>query len=508
MIHPMKTAFIRFISRYSAAAGSLLLLLILFNAAVAWAASGEKRYVGAKRCGTCHAKEYGEWKHSGHARILRKASDPEVRNIPLPAGYTRKNISYVIGGFRWKALFLDRDGYLVTSTPKGIGKNQYNLKDEKWVDYLPGQKIPYDCGGCHTTGYSAQGRQNGLKGIIGTWKGEGIQCEACHGPGSAHVASTLKADINVDRSVCSRCHESKPVETVRVRDGFLTPYSEVNQLMKSTMRHLACIDCHDPHPSAEHSIKQTCEGCHQRIARSFNTSFMNRVGVTCMDCHMAPAGVVAEGDRKKYRGDLKSHIFKIERAKEFPDKAVNGHRINPGYLSVEYACLRCHDLFEDRKWAVLYAPSAHKIKVTNNIKIMRFQTVSTSIGFLFAIAALLSALSLKNLLWPLSNKQIMLSIHKHSVWITFSVYVFISFSCIYFHFPLEQPSHALNLGWFIIHMISGALGLVLYGGKIITVRIYKKGWAYQGVLWGAALFIFWLIQYITVLLHFFNLLEV
>jgi hypothetical protein len=223
---------------------------------------------------------------------------------------------------------------------------------------------------------------------------------------------------------------------------------------------------------------------------------------------MAPAGVVADGDRKIFRGDLKSHIFKIEHEKEFPDKAVSGHRINPGYLSVEYACLRCHNLFEDWQWAILYAPSAHKIKVTNNIKIMRFQAVSTSIGFLFAITALLSALSLKNLLWPLFNKQKMLSIHKHSVWITFSVYVFISFSCVYFHFPLDHPSHALNMGWFIIHMIAGAFGLVLYGGKIIAVRIYKTGWGYQGVLWGTALFIFWLIQYITVLLHFFNVLEV
>lgn len=99
MINPMKTDSIRFIPRYSAAAGSLLLLL---NAAIAGAASGEKRYVGAKRCGTCHAREYGEWKHSGHARILRKSSDPAVGNIPLPAGYTRKSIPYVVGGFRWK----------------------------------------------------------------------------------------------------------------------------------------------------------------------------------------------------------------------------------------------------------------------------------------------------------------------------------------------------------------------------------------------------------------------
>ncbi len=98
----------------------------------------------------------------------------------------------------------------------------------------------------------------------------------------------------------------------------------------------------------------------------------------------------------------------------------------------------------------------------------------------------------------------MISIHKHSAWITFALYVFISALCIYFHFPLDKPAKALNLGWFMLHIVNGPFGLFIYAGKVVSVRKYKKGWGTQGVLWGAALFVFWLIQYSTAVISFFK----
>ncbi len=77
--------------------------------------------------------------------------------------------------------------------------------------------------------------------------------------------------------------------------------------------------------------------------------------------------------------------------------------------------------------------------------------------------------------------------------------------CIYFHFPLDKPGKALNMGWFLIHIFNGPLGLFIYAGKIIAVRKYKKGWGAQGVLWGAALFIFWLVQYGTAIFSFYKI---
>lgn len=132
---------------------------------------------------------------TGHARILHRPGAIEARDIPLPLGLTTADISYIVGGFRWKALFLDRQGYLVTSSGSGPGANQFNLQGRHWVDFRPGEKVPYDCGRCHTTGYAAEGHQDGLPGIVGTWRLDGVQCEHCHGPGARHARSSLRQDI-------------------------------------------------------------------------------------------------------------------------------------------------------------------------------------------------------------------------------------------------------------------------------------------------------------------------
>jgi len=122
------------------------------------------------------------------------------------------------------------------------------------------------------------------------------------------------------------------------------------------------------------------------------------------------------------------------------------------------------------------------------------------IGFSFAITALFNALSLKNWLWPALNKKKMLSLHKQSAWITFFVYLFMTAMCLYFHFPVKEPAKILGFGWFLIHLINGAFGIFLYLGKLMTVRMFKKGWQRQGVLWGLALFLFWMIQMATMFL--------
>ena len=459
-------------------------------------------YIGAEKCAACHKGEYDGWQKSGHALILRKPTDSTANGIPLPSGFSQNDISYVIGGHRWKVLFLDKKGYLITSTPAGKGKNQYNLNSKKWVDYLPGQKTPYDCGGCHTTGYSPHGHQNGLEGIVGTWQFEGVQCEGCHGPGAAHAASTKKSDIKIIKTVCVGCHGIKSLDLIQLKGVFLEPYTEENQLLKSRMKNLLCTVCHNPHLDAEKSIKQNCESCHRKASERYRESYMFQKGIICTDCHMPPAGIVATGDPKIFRGDLKSHIFAIDPRKDFPSMTVHGETVNPGYLSVDYACTPCHNIFENRQWAVSFGAVSHRIKITTNIKIMRLQMSLALLGFLSSLVALSSAFSLKQWILPSLNKKGILSIHKHAAWITFALYVFISIICIYFHFPLSAPEKVLEMGWFLIHPINGALGLIIYSGKIVAVRKFKKGWATPGLTWGIGLSVFWLVQYATAIFSF------
>ncbi|MEW6569770.1 MAG: multiheme c-type cytochrome [Nitrospirota bacterium] len=327
----------------------------------------EDMYAGSNSCKACHEKEYVAWKESGHARILHKSDSAEIGGLPLPAGFSQREISYVIGGFKWKALYLDKNGYLITSTKAGEGKNQYNMKNRRWVHYRSGQKIAYDCGRCHTTGFSAEGHQNGLEGIIGRWKFEGVQCEVCHGPGGKHVRTSQKGDVSVDKDICMRCHGTEPLSEIPLNVVFLAQYTEANQLLKSSMRGLLCTVCHDPHFSSEKSVRQTCESCHQKEAGEYRDSYMHKLGVTCVDCHMPPAVMIAEGRVKIYEGDFKTHLFRIEHHRDFPVLEKQGKKVNPGYLSVDYACMRCHYINHDRKWAARFGMFAHTIKASSGI---------------------------------------------------------------------------------------------------------------------------------------------
>ncbi|HEC22158.1 MAG TPA: hypothetical protein ENI95_04495, partial [Chloroflexi bacterium] len=155
---------------------------------------------------------------SGHPYKLNPVVDGQPPEYPFsrvpdpPEGYTWEDISYVIGGYGWKARFIDLEGYIITGEDENA-TTQYNLYNEdldmgpNWVGYHAGEEKPYDCGSCHTTGYSPEGNQDGLPGLIGTWALPGIQCEACHGPASQHVENPdIPLEVNRDSELCGSCH--------------------------------------------------------------------------------------------------------------------------------------------------------------------------------------------------------------------------------------------------------------------------------------------------------------
>ncbi len=124
-----------------------------------WAA---KRYVGSQVCADCHAEEYQSYQK-----------------------YAKKAHSFA--------------------------------SVKKMSDHLAPAELRR-CYRCHTTGY---GEPGGFVDEKTTPALKNVGCEACHGPGSAHVESEDPKDIRGTgeqiRKVCVRCHTKERVEAFRFR---------------------------------------------------------------------------------------------------------------------------------------------------------------------------------------------------------------------------------------------------------------------------------------------------
>jgi hypothetical protein len=319
-------------------------------------------YVGSDSCFKCHPQQYNDFRVSGHPYKLSRAEDAMKRPLPLPPGYSWDDISYVIGGAYKKSRYIDRKGYIITAAKDGSDlKTQYNLETGTWSYYHKGQKKPYTCGKCHTTGFKDEGHQDGLEGIKGTWAFPGVQCEACHGPGGDHVKSGEKSKITVDRSsaLCGRCHVRGSKDKIPAKKGFIRHHEQYNELLASPHKSLNCVTCHNPHKNYKFSIKRECEKCHSSQAKAYKGSTMEQVGVQCIDCHM-PKATKSAVKFGKYEGDIRTHLFKINvdpKAKMFYKEGRK--TFARGFVTLDFVCLNCHKN-RDIGWAADKAKGFHK----------------------------------------------------------------------------------------------------------------------------------------------------
>jgi hypothetical protein len=298
---------------------------------------------------------------SGHPYKLRPAADAKLAPLPLPEGVSWDDVSYVIGGYKWKARFIGEDGYIITSPGGEDGKNQYNMMTGTWSDYHPGEVKPYDCGKCHTTGYSEEGHQDGLEGITGAWVFPGIQCERCHGPGAEHVAKGGdKTLIKVDKSaaLCGQCHVRGDSEEIPAKGGFIRHHEQYNEILASPHKTLDCVACHDPHQKAEFSIKTDCTTCHAQAGEDFTGSTMEQTGLTCTDCHM-PMATKSAAALGPYKGDVKTHLFKINTDATASTFTEDGALANDS-VTLDFVCLSCHQ-GRDIDWAASNAEGIHTL---------------------------------------------------------------------------------------------------------------------------------------------------
>ena len=318
-------------------------------------------YAGSDTCFACHPTKHNDFIVSGSPWKLKTAELASNNPIPVPAGYDWEIISYVIGGNRWSTLYVDDSGYIITSAGDQPGNNQYNLMTGTWSDYRPGEVVPFDCGSCHATGYSSEGNQDGLEGIVGTWALEGVQCEACHGPALKHVQGegAKKSTVTIDTSdtLCGSCHTSgNDTSVIPAQFGFIEKNGQYNEFLASPHKNYDCVSCHDPHKKAEFSIRVECGSCHQWQKDDFRDSTMDQVGVTCEDCHMPMATLSAQA-LGPYMGDVKTHLFRINTdpdASMFTDDGAFAQN----FVTLDFACLACHQN-KDTQWAGDNAEDIH-----------------------------------------------------------------------------------------------------------------------------------------------------
>lgn len=312
-------------------------------------------YVGSSACKECHEELYDTYQETGHAWALTPVTEGKAPAYPFtevkdaPEGYTWDDILYVIGGYNWKARFVDKQGNVITGGADA--KTQFNLPnkqlklDAEWAAYHPGETRNFDCASCHTTGYIAQGNQNGLPGLIGTWAEDSVGCEACHGAGSNHVNNPYLVEMTIDRSpeLCGSCHgRGDTSQVITETNGFIS-HADTNLVPFEGKKHLFnCSDCHNPHTTTVAAkgfgAKVECEACH--LSQATYQKITDRKHAQCIDCHMPKLIQQAAADIERHTGDMRVHTMVINPA-EVEQFNKKGELAGP-YLALNFTCRGCH----------------------------------------------------------------------------------------------------------------------------------------------------------------------
>ncbi|MGB0036860.1 MAG: DmsE family decaheme c-type cytochrome [Candidatus Acidiferrales bacterium] len=227
---------------------------------------------------------------------------------------------------------------------------------------------PEVCKTCHEDIYKGWEKTPHWKTTLDTHGGPSEHgCEACHGPGSAHVeGGGDKSKIFTFKGVaakeissrCLTCHTSSHEQSGFSRSVHL-------------QNNVSCIDCHSPHhpKESEHLMKekqpQLCYGCHLETKQQFARPFHHRVNeglVRCTDCHNPHGTNQAKMLRATSSQDLV--CFKCHTDKQGPfvfehqpvkvEGCVACHvphgSSNPRLLKrsqVNVLCLECHSISLD-----------------------------------------------------------------------------------------------------------------------------------------------------------------
>ncbi len=388
------------------------------------------QFVTSGTCASCHKDATSEWRGSHHAWAWRTANDKTVfgdfedavyEHRGVVTRFTRHDGSFFVEtddgeGHSRKFEVIGTAGiaplqqYLVETEPgrvqvldvawDDINKRWYHLYPDLDLAYKDGLHWtgPYKnwnarCSECHATNFEKNYAP--LSRSYSSAQTEiGVGCEACHGPGEAHVAwadnpsafdqtawrgvnadgltiGFQSDDAEVEIQQCAGCHSRRePLGAVSplpgtpfhdayrlalLREGLYHPDGQIRDevyvygsFLQSQMyaKGVRCSNCHEPHSGELRALgNAVCTQCH---SPSGNQDFpsLRRAnydspahhfhetasqGGLCKDCHMIERTYMGIDGRR-------DHSFRIPR----PDLSVSLGTLN--------ACTDCH-VDKSANWA-------------------------------------------------------------------------------------------------------------------------------------------------------------
>jgi len=314
------------------------------------AASQTASYVGAERCAQCHEEQTKLWRGSHHAQAMQVATDSTVLGDFSDAHFAKDGVA---------STFFKKDGKFYANTDGADGKAQdfsfpytfgvFPLQQylvpfpngqmqaftvawdsrsrpqsgQRWFDLYPGQKITssdslhwtgrnltwnYMCADCHST--NLRRNYDLAKDSYATaWSEVDVSCEACHGPGSNHVAW---AESHSNNSYSSSAGGSGLVVSLHRAEGSWAgsepdtgtmhwkgqprSHNEINTCAPChSRRHTITSDAQPGQPLLDNFVPSLLEeGVYYPDGQileedyewgSFLQSKMYRESVKCSDCH-------------------------------------------------------------------------------------------------------------------------------------------------------------------------------------------------------------------------------
>ena len=249
------------------------------------------KYVTSAQCAGCHAKEHAAWKGSDHDLAMQTADAQSVLGDFAGAKFNYAGTT---------STFIRRDGKFFVNTDGPDGKladfeikytfgvrplQQYLIElpggrmqalgiawdsrskakgGQRWFHLYPGQSIKagdplhwtgvqqnwnFQCAECHSTDFrkSFDAAAGAFKS---TWAEMNVACEACHGPGSNHVAWARKEGAwqSLERS------KGLAIALDERRGVSWMPVAETGNAKRSA-------------PRQESREIDTCARCHARASR-------------------------------------------------------------------------------------------------------------------------------------------------------------------------------------------------------------------------------------------------